>query len=459
MGAGMAPLSVSTELSPEIRFKISRSEDRLLKLVWPFLNDFYRYHYNDHLSFQEAISRSVNEHPEALIVLDIETQDKGINIHVNESLIYPRFNLAAYELWDTRETNAEPLIKGHEQVIKLAKLISSVSNGALTLQEIEKLFSQAQLDEVFLKLAKGNSFRPREEKKLNLDRKGIHRLQHANLLFHSGKTKILTDPHFHSFDEPGNINGITYSELPAPDAILITHSHGDHYDLASLALFDRKTKIFFPKVHRGTILCPDICEELSALGFNELFPLEGNYQPITVGDMTITPAPFFGEQATHNEPPHRPDVKNFGLTYIIEFEGKKSWLLADSGKDGEGDMIHVAGELRKKIGAIDHVFSCFREIKNRTPFYLTNGATWLTLSTEQMKKHSAGSPSLTLGVEGLSMIMDIFPEADIYPYAHMWSSYGHSPELDQQEIPKLRALSRNEEKICAWKIGDSINCY
>jgi L-ascorbate metabolism protein UlaG (beta-lactamase superfamily) len=143
-----------------------------------------------------------------------------------------------------------------------------------------------------------------------------------------------------------------------PDALLITHSHGDHYDLSTLLRFGAQVRIIVPFVERESLLAIDMVYRLRELGFERVTALAWN-QETTVGDFRIVALPFYGEQPTTDEVYH-PEVRNTGNVYLVEGEGRRYVFTADAGRDGAGDVRQVARAAASRYGAADVVFGGFR---------------------------------------------------------------------------------------------------
>ena len=103
-------------------------------------------------------------------------------------------------------------------------------------------------------------------------------LSHATLLIKCGEHYLLTDPWFEtpafgswvpnppSFINPLYLAANTYNDKTA---ILISHDHGDHFDLGWISRCSKKTPIIYPKYSNNTI-----GKKLIALGFRNLKELE-----------------------------------------------------------------------------------------------------------------------------------------------------------------------------------------
>ncbi|HTI62292.1 MAG TPA: MBL fold metallo-hydrolase [Gemmatimonadaceae bacterium] len=91
---------------------------------------------------------------------------------------------------------------------------------------------------------------------------------HATLLIELGGARLLTDPNFDP--KLGRVlprvspPGILLENLPALDAILVTHAHADHLSFDSLERLPRGTPIIAP---------PVIARWLRRLGFDSAVPL------------------------------------------------------------------------------------------------------------------------------------------------------------------------------------------
>ena len=106
----------------------------------------------------------------------------------------------------------------------------------------------------------------------------VTHLSHATLLIKCGEHYLLTDPWFEtpafgswvpnppSFINPLYLAANTYNDKTA---ILISHDHGDHFDLGWISRCSKKTPIIYPKYSNNTI-----GNKLIALGFRNLKELE-----------------------------------------------------------------------------------------------------------------------------------------------------------------------------------------
>jgi L-ascorbate metabolism protein UlaG (beta-lactamase superfamily) len=104
---------------------------------------------------------------------------------------------------------------------------------------------------------------------------------HATLLIELGERRFLTDPNFDDtlgrFLPRVSDPGIALSDLPALDAILLTHAHADHLSFRSLDQLARDIPLFAP---------PAIAAWLIRRGYSHARPLPADGQ-VAVGDVVI----------------------------------------------------------------------------------------------------------------------------------------------------------------------------
>jgi L-ascorbate metabolism protein UlaG (beta-lactamase superfamily) len=182
---------------------------------------------------------------------------------------------------------------------------------------------------------------------------------HATVLLTGPRTRLLIDP-FLLPDEasfPPGYRPLTYDQL-APDAILVTHSHPDHFHVDSLMRLGRDTPVYVPDVSRESALAVDMSYRLHELGFTDVQPLRWR-QETTVGDFRVTTLPFYGEQPT-TDAVLNPDVRNLGNNYLIEGAGRRYAFVADAGCDRLGDVRQLATEMFERSGPVDLLFGGYR---------------------------------------------------------------------------------------------------
>lgn len=182
---------------------------------------------------------------------------------------------------------------------------------------------------------------------------------HATVLLSGPHTRLLVDP-FLLPDEasfPPGYRPLTYDQL-APDAILVTHSHSDHFHVDSLLRLGRDTPVFVPDLSRESVLAVDMSYRLHELGFTDVRPLRWQ-EETTVGDFRVTALPFYGEQPT-TDSVLNPDVRNMGNNYLIEGGGRRYAFIADAGRDRLGDVRDLATGTFEQSGSIDILFGGYR---------------------------------------------------------------------------------------------------
>ncbi|MFE7115063.1 MBL fold metallo-hydrolase [Streptomyces sp. NPDC057654] len=119
---------------------------------------------------------------------------------------------------------------------------------------------------------------------------------HATLLVRAGGFTLLCDPHLRD-SYRGGLMGFAPARrirpraLPRPDAVWISHSHRDHFDVASLHLLDRALPVLHPDD-------PRIAHALRRLGFTDTAVVRDwmTLTPRPGLELTWTPSTFDGPE-------------------------------------------------------------------------------------------------------------------------------------------------------------------
>jgi L-ascorbate metabolism protein UlaG (beta-lactamase superfamily) len=244
---------------------------------------------------------------------------------------------------------------------------------------------------------------------------GLLYVGHNTVLVASQKTRVLVDPWFRPWHEgdPENYRPLLPHQLGPVDAILITHSHGDHFHLGSLLHFPRDTPVIVPPVERETVLSTDLALRLAQLGFTDVRrPAAG--ETVKLGDVRVEVLPFRGEQPTVSELVY-PEIRNIGSTYVVRTPLLSAAFLADSGRDGTGTMVDAALAVRRRTGPVDFVFTGIRSFRIHPVLY-----PFTTLDTFLLNvplELSGVSQQLMNGVEDGLDLAEAFGAKFLVPYA------------------------------------------
>jgi L-ascorbate metabolism protein UlaG (beta-lactamase superfamily) len=305
------------------------------------------------------------------------------------------------------------------------------------------------------------------------DRPGVYRLQHASLLYRSRTTGVLVDPQLHASFRPSELAAdLSRVQLESlVDAIVISHAHNDHWNLATLMSFPRDLPVIVPAVPRGSIVCPDLAAQLRSFGFTRVIVRDWYDPPVAVGDLRIHVLPFYGEQPLRDEAPRDPALYSWGNTYAIETDDYTSWFLIDSGRDDRGDMVDVARRVRDRLGPIDLVLGNLSVFRPYSPLYITGGGHyWLALTADQIQRFAAmRDHALTLGSGGVARVCAAVEARHYLPYANWWGPIGgrgaisadaHADDPAADEASHLGVLRGDLDALGAataivpWRIGD-----
>ena len=168
-------------------------------------------------------------------------------------------------------------------------------------------------------------------------------LGHSSFLLGMGGKHVLVDPVFATrliLMRRQRRAGVKVRDLPAIDAVLLTHAHMDHLNRPTLRSVTRATRKMTGKA--PLVIVPSGVEDLVAgLGFSEVRTLEW-WQDTEAGGLkvTLTPCKHWGARMFTDT--HR----GFG-GYVIEADGKSIYH--------SGDTAYFGGfrEIGMRLGPID----------------------------------------------------------------------------------------------------------
>jgi L-ascorbate metabolism protein UlaG (beta-lactamase superfamily) len=457
------------------------ASDRLCSAIQPFIQEIFNY-LGDSNNFEKAILHATTKHKKiADLFFDIEPSRLSESFSLKKQFLIPSENpLAALFFGNAKfpsflAPNGFEKLQDESMLPQIKHLFDLCGKSNLSYQQICQQVSDRSID----LLDRWLKCRIVREQTVDLQRPkdltvpGVVRLQHASLLYRTKTTGVLVDPHLHSnYGIPTIKSDITRAKLEGlVDAILISHSHYDHWHYPTLMMFPADIPILVPKVPQGTITCEDMAARLIGLGFENVIAVDWYAEPIRVGDIDIHVLPFYGEQplVPEYDRPKYPELRNWGNTYLLNTEDYTSWFLIDAGNEPQYSMVEVAEYVKQKFGNIDSIISNFQPLSYNS--IGTDLSSWgidivaNLLSNPQIfavTNQQEGGYISTLGPKGVAEICAIVGAKACLPYAHSWAELGSYTSYDERLIQETQTeLQRLDcgTEVIPWHIGDGYLCH
>ncbi len=295
---------------------------------------------------------------------------------------------------------------------------------------------------------------------LACERPGIYRLQHASVLYRSASgTGVMVDP-VSGFNEP---SWISPHAVAGVDAVLVSHSHGDHFEPLTLMQFPRDTTIVVPQVPRASMLCPDMAAILRDAGFTNVIAAPW-FSRVRIKDVDVHIYPSYGEQPWVSFAAPVADLRNHGNTYVVEVDGCKSWLLVDSGQEHGHAMTELCEAVLRDVGSIDIVMSNLRTFAWH-PRQIDGSGRYLLCFPESVLGRPDRWPTgtMTLGPAGVHDLLSILEPRWFLPYAHWWQPLERTPHAVDSASSEADLLAAVRDsggplvtELQPWQVGDRI---
>ena len=351
-----------------------------------------------------------------------------------------------------------------------ARLAADVVRRAAHSDDLKKLLRELGATSSWLPVKWGPIHKRRSADWPSRSGAGIYRREHASVLIRSETTSVLVDPIPLLRDLP--LAKAPLEDLSsAVEAILITHSHGDHWHIPSIIASTAQNPhvpVVVPEVPRPNHLClAEFQMDLSQVGQRSRSCKWG--ETISVGDIEIDVLPFYGEQPLRDIDAVPEGVRSWGNCYRVTTPQFSVLLLVDSGADPAGDMQHVVSASYDKRGPVDALLACGRSFA--CPFFGGLNDYWAAIPFATLQKafsqYERGTlPLVTAGPSGIVELCRAAKAKCFLSYAHGFEGVGvpisnvgwRGPEPSEKqvnaEIAKLFRSQKVATRVLSWNPGD-----
>ncbi|HVO31264.1 MAG TPA: MBL fold metallo-hydrolase [bacterium] len=294
------------------------------------------------------------------------TERVGGRRRLREEIVFPRAIEMPRAVHLRRGVAGLDVALEPEEWSEAAELFGALTAGA-TPRELEAFARRSEALAEMLGALSGAGWLVPAGERVAVPPGGVLFAGHNTVVVAGRRARVLVDPWIRpDTADDRDYHPLQPADLPPVDAIVITHSHGDHFHAGSLLAFGRDVRIFVPDVSRESLLSSDLKTRLRMLGFRRVEALPW-WKSAKVGDVEITALPFYGEQPWRGKPLYD-GLWNEGNTYRVRTADLSCAFLADSGSDVRGDMVDVARRVRRS-GKVDVVFTGIRGFRIAPLFY------------------------------------------------------------------------------------------
>jgi hypothetical protein len=279
---------------------------------------------------------------------------------------------------------------------------------------------------------------------------------------------VLVDPIAMAGELLPRISEVPSAREPGVDAVLVTHSHGDHWHVPSLLLqASARTPVIVPCVPRVNLLTPVSFAHAGRLAGLDIIEAPWSSR-VRIGDIDVDVLPFLGEQPTTASGAAGSELRNWGNCYRVTTPDFSVLLLVDAGRDALGSVADVAAATRKERGPVDVVMSCLRRFPS--PFFGGLSRYWACLPFEQLEalfaRYEAGlCEETTAGVAGTAEACEAAGARFFLPYAHGFEGigapisdigWGAGEGSEEDAVRELGAALRAvgaPTRVARWTVG------
>ena len=210
-------------------------------------------------------------------------------------------------------------------------------------------------------------------------------LGHAGLVYRHQDQFLYFDPWLMPWFGEAPVPSLTWTLLPRPAALFLTHEHDDHMNDQTLLQMPKDIPVIVPSRRDRRALYFDYPTFLRELGFQDIIELAHGERWTFEGGAVVS-VPFFGEDPCDLDLPRN--------CYLIVDRGRNTLVLADSGQTNAGRSVVKDGvieDLVRRYGPIATIFGSQQqllEIRARDFYtYLSHPGRWLEIGENTYITH------------------------------------------------------------------------